>query len=126
MKMTPIKVLKNLTIIKGAGRGEKIGVPTINFAIGKIDLEEGIYLCKVKRSDPYWGLLHYGPRPTFGELNLSLEVYLLDFEKRDRIETPIDVEVYDFIRPILKFDSPEVMVEKIKDDIDKARFLISS
>jgi riboflavin kinase/FMN adenylyltransferase len=112
-------------VIKGAGRGRKLGIPTINFdpsallrtspSAGK--LKEGVYVCRVVfPSSPYWGVLHFGSRPTFGEESRSLEVYLFDF---DDVQIPkqLDIEVYSYIRKIVKFANPSQMVKKIEKDI---------
>ena len=109
-------------VIKGVGRGRKLGVPTINFdpkAAGS--LKEGIYVCKVVfPSKHYWGVIHFGPRPTFKEETRSLEVYLLDF---DDVQIPkkLNIEVYSYIRKIIKFINSDQMVRRIKKDIAFAK-----
>lgn len=109
-------------VISGAGRGKQLGVPTINFDTKVAEgLREGIYVCKVVfPSCYYWGVLHFGPRPTFGEENKSLEVYLFNF---DNVQIPrqLDIEVYSYIRKIVKFANPDSMIKKIGKDIILAK-----
>jgi len=118
MNLPPLPIRLSAKVVKGAGRGRKFGIPTINFdpkAAG--DLKEGIYVCRVVfPSNPYWGVLHFGSRPTFGEESWSLEVYLFDF---DSVQIPkqLDIEVYSYIRKIVKFANPGQMVKKIEKDI---------
>ena len=109
-------------VIKGAGRGRKLGIPTINFdPKAAEDLKVGVYVCKVVfPTSYYWGVLHFGPRPTFGEERISLEVYLFDFDKI-RIPQKLDVEVYSYIRKIVKFANSDQMVKKIEEDVAIAK-----
>ncbi|OGD78502.1 hypothetical protein A3B52_03680 [Candidatus Curtissbacteria bacterium RIFCSPLOWO2_01_FULL_41_28] len=109
-------------VVKGAGRGKKLGIPTINF-VPKIvkGLKEGIYVCKIVfPSGQYWGVLHFGPRPTFREKSQSLEAYLFDFD-RVRVPKKLDIEIYSYIREIVKFANPGQMVNKIEKDIEIAK-----
>lgn len=122
-----IKKLKNLKVVKGAGRGRKIGIPTVNFDPSQAkDLADGIYLSKIYLTKPHWSLLHFGPRPTFGEEEKSLEVYILDFDGQKELNGTFTVEIYDLLRQVLKFKSSKEMVEKIQDDIQRAKGLISN
>lgn len=117
---------EHVEIVKGAGRGIKLGVPTINFdTSGVNNLREGIYVCRVFLPAHFWGVLHFGPRPTFGESERTLEVLLFDFENDGRVAGTADIEIVDFIREIIKFDSPEEMVKKIEKDVEAARAKIS-
>ena len=112
-------------VVKGAGRGKKLGIPTVNFdPKAAKDLKEGIYVCKVVfPSNHYWGVLHFGPRPTFREKSQSLEAYLFDFD-RVRVPKKLDIEIYSYIREVVKFANPGQMVKKIKKDIEIARSFI--
>ena len=120
------KRFEHVEIVKGAGRGIKLGVPTINFDTSRVNnLKEGIYVCRVFLPAPFWGVLHFGPRPTFGEGERTLEVLLFDFENDGRVAGTADIEIIDFIREIIKFDSPQEMVKKIGRDVEAARAKIS-
>ena len=79
-------------VIKGSGRGRKLGFPTINLTLPRSwEQKHGVYVCLVKIKDNqsqtkvcyykksihyYKGLLHYGPRLTFKETEPSLEIYI--------------------------------------------------
>ena len=67
------------THIKGKGRGKPMGFPTINLEIPEnFKLKNGIYAAKVTiENKTFVAALHYGPVPTFGDLQKSLEVYLI-------------------------------------------------
>jgi len=122
MKFSPLKI--RAKVVRGAGRGKMLGIPTVNLdpktAKG---LKEGIYLCRVNLLKSFWGVLHFGPRPTFNEDSKSLEVYLLDFDEKMPITGELEVEVGKFIRRIIKFESAGAMLKKIDHDIKIARKL---
>ena len=125
-RILPSKKIIKARVIKGAGRGKKIKVPTVNFDPSSAHgLKEGIYVCRVIIGKPYWGVLHFGPRPVFGEEDRSLEVHLFDFI--DGTETKIaDIEIYDFIRKGANFKDKDALVAKINEDISFARRKILS
>ena len=119
-RILPSKKIIKARVIKGAGRGKKIKVPTVNFNPASAHgLKEGIYVCRVIFERPYWGVLHFGPRLVFGEEDRSLEVHLFDFI--DGTETKIaDIEIYDFIRKVADFKNKDALVAQINKDISFA------
>ncbi|KKQ01753.1 MAG: Riboflavin biosynthesis protein RibF [Candidatus Roizmanbacteria bacterium GW2011_GWA2_36_23] len=109
-------------VIKGKGRGKKIGIPTINLAIPKgLDLKTGIYAVWVYISGKkYKGAMHYGPIPTFKEKQSSLEVYLLDV-KSITADSTVELEIVEWIRKIKSFSSVNDLTMQIKQDIETIR-----
>jgi len=118
--------ITNARVVKGAGRGKKLGIATVNFdPNAAAGLKEGIYVCRVIFNKPYWGVLHFGPRPVFTEKDQSLEVHLFDFSEGQ--ETKIaDIEIYDFIRKVANFKDKDALIAKINEDIAYARRKILS
>ena len=116
-RIVPFKKITNARTVKGAGRGKKLGIATVNFdPNAAAGLKAGIYVCKVIFDKPYWGVLHFGPRPVFGEKDQSLEVHLFDFKEGQEAKTA-DIEVHMFIRAIKNFENAAQMLEVIKKDI---------
>ena len=110
------------THIKGKGRGKPMGFPTINLKIpDNFVLKNGIYAVKVKiEKKVFKGALHYGPVPTFGELQKSLEVYLIDVTNNDIEDLEVKlirVEVIKFLRDVIKFKLVEDLVKQIEKDV---------
>lgn len=108
--------------IKGKGRGKLLGYPTINLEIpARLDLAEGIWAAWVTIAGKrYAAALHFGPIPTFGEQEKSLEVFLLDTTDDDLAGTEnasIEVDPVARLRDILSFDSPESLARQIKNDV---------
>ncbi|MCD4761210.1 riboflavin kinase, partial [bacterium] len=63
------------SIISGAGRGKRIGFPTLNFVVPKrLEHSYGIYCgWVIVEGNKYKAAFHYGPIPTFAEKQQSLE-----------------------------------------------------
>ena len=105
-------------IVKGHGVGKTLGYPTMNLEVpsGKLLPREGVYAAKTHFSNrTYGGMAYIGQRLTFDDVTLSVEVNLFDFSGRIDSDTAV-LELIDFIRPPEKFDSPEELAEKIKED----------
>ena len=109
------------TTIHGYGRGKGLGFPTINMIVplhGFADMSEGVHAARARVDGvEYSGALYYGPAPTFDQSEIALEIYLLDapdfsIEKGARVA----VDVMQFIRPVMKFDTPELLVQQMQRD----------
>lgn len=117
--------------INGKGRGKPMGFPTINLKIpDNFELKNGIYAVKVIIDNKkFKGALHFGPVPTFGELQKSLEVYLIEtehasFELLENLEGKIiKVEIIKFLRDIIKFKLVEDLVKQIGEDVKNIKSL---
>jgi riboflavin kinase/FMN adenylyltransferase len=119
------------THIHGKGRGKPMGFPTINLKIPEnFELKNGIYAVEVIiENKSFKGALHYGPVPTFGELQKSLEVYLIEVSNSDLInkglenleEKVIKVKVIKFLRDIIKFKLVEDLVKQIGEDVNNIK-----
>ena len=126
-RILPAKKIIKVRVIKGAGRGKKIKVPTVNFDPSSAHgLKEGIYVCRVIIGKPYWGVLHFGPRPVFGEEDRSLEAHLFEFNEMIGDLKQADIEIYDFIRKVANFKDKNALVAQINKDISYARRKILS
>src|SRR5258705_182875 len=84
------------TVVRGAGRGRTIGVPTLNLESpdpSKLLPPDGVYAARVVLKDgrTFGGMMNQGPRPTFGEDARALEVHLFDFSGELYGET-VDVQ----------------------------------
>ncbi len=124
-----MKLLFQSTSKKGKGRGKLLGYPTINLVIpDKLPLviQPGIYASSVTVKDKtYKAALYYGTTPTFEDTDYSLELYLID---ADHIVVfpgePVLFEVAGFIRSVQKFDSPELLVRQMEDDVKKIKSIL--
>jgi len=118
------------TVVRGAGRGRTIGIPTINLAppdSRKLLPPDGVYAVRVTigergagRGVQYGGMMNQGARPTFGEQARALEVHLFDFDGELYGET-VDVEWVRRLRDVQAFPSREALVAQLERDRQAAR-----
>lgn len=107
-------------VVKGAGRGKKIGFPTANIVPDfseKIVPGNGIYAAAVYFNDGsyYYGMLNIGYNPTFNGKDRSIEINIFDFNK-DIYNEIITLEFIEKIRSEKKFNSAESLAEQLKKD----------
>lgn len=115
------------TVVRGAGRGRTIGIPTINLESPdprKLLPPDGVYAVRVRIQDPgsriLGGMMNQGARPTFGEQARTLEVHLFDFDGELYGET-VEVEWVRRLRDVQAFPSREALVAQLERDRQAAR-----
>ena len=118
------------TVVRGAGRGRTIGIPTINLAppdSRKLLPPDGVYAVtvtvgkrKTENGKRYGGMMNQGPRPTFGDQARTLEVHLFDFDGEVYGET-VEVEWVRRLRDVQAFPSRETLVAQLERDRQAAR-----
>lgn len=109
-------------VAHGKKLGRELGFPTINLKMGKRPIVvNGIFAVLVKGIDnrTLRGVASIGTRPTVNGVGTILEVYILNFSEQV-YGCCVNVEVLHKIRNEEKFDSLDILVEKIKQDIDEA------
>jgi riboflavin kinase/FMN adenylyltransferase len=112
-------------VVRGAGRGRTIGVPTINLEppdASKLLPPDGVYAVRVVLKDgrTFGGMMNQGPRPTFGEDARALEVHLFDFGG-ELYEETVDVQWVRRLRDVQAFPSREALVAQLEHDRQAAR-----
>jgi len=111
-------------VAPGAGRGRGLGYPTINLALHngrKLLPPDGVYAVRVEWSGGIAdGMMHQGPRPTFGEIDRSLEVHLLD-RSADLYGETVKVAWIARLREVQSFPSPAALKEQLDKDFAAAR-----
>ncbi|MBI5414056.1 riboflavin kinase [Candidatus Peregrinibacteria bacterium] len=135
--------------ITGEGRGRKIGFPTVNVELHVGDAymrpsqnHEGVFAVRGKiftseghppTGDPFEGIVHIGPRPTFDSFDMSVEIHI--FSSRDAIHrvsfsdipenSPIEFDIIgEKIRDVKKFDSEEELKKQITKDCEGAKEIL--
>jgi len=116
-------------IVRGDGRGRKLGFPTANISVSandKLIPAKGIYAAECTVQDEkYFGLLSLGSRPTFhkdGEI--IPEFYIFDFD-RDIYDEVMQVELIEKIRNEEKFGSVDELISQMKKDEETGRIILS-
>jgi len=121
-------------VVRGAGRGRTIGVPTINLEspdARKLLPPDGVYAVRVRilesgariptpDSRILGGMMNQGARPTFGEPARTLEIHLFDFDGELYGET-VHVEWVRRLRDVQAFASRDALVAQLERDRQAAR-----
>ncbi|MGQ3673220.1 bifunctional riboflavin kinase/FAD synthetase [Xanthobacter sp. TB0136] len=109
----------------GQKLGRDLGFPTANLALGPdISLAFGIYAVRVHTPQGWHdGVASYGRRPTFDNGAALLEVHIFDFTG-DLYGETLQVDLISWLRPELKFDGVEALVEQIREDARRAREIL--
>ena len=113
--------------ITGSGRGKGLGTATINLSLDQIpaELKEGIYAVFAIIDDTtYKASMHYGPRPVFKD-SIACEVHLLD-HVLESAPTTLTVNIQQYLRPVLNFESVEALKEQIAKDNGQARAILDA
>jgi riboflavin kinase/FMN adenylyltransferase len=114
------------TVVSGAGRGQGLGYPTANLRTWPRLLlpGQGIYAGRARVDGrAHVAAIDVGTNPTFGIEPLHVESYLLDFDG-DLVGRPMAVEFWAFLRPEVRFESPEELVAAMDDDVERTRALV--
>jgi riboflavin kinase/FMN adenylyltransferase len=111
------------TVVRGAGRGRGLGVPTVNLAPPepkKLLPPDGVYAAVVSwRGGRRGAMLNLGPRPTFGEAARALEAHLFGFTG-DLLGVDVTVEFVRRLRDVTRFASAVALREQLDRDRDAA------
>jgi len=123
-------------VVRGAGRGRGLGIPTANVAPeGELVPRLGIYAARARVLDAAGGVasthaaaLSIGSNPTFvpaGAGLVSVEAHLLDFDG-DLYSKRIRLEVLHRLRDERRFDSVDALMKQIAEDIAQTRSFLST
>jgi riboflavin kinase/FMN adenylyltransferase len=106
-------------VVRGAGRGRTIGVPTINvgeYSERKLLPPDGVYAARVEwAGGQAGGMLNQGPKPTFGDNRRSVEVHLFGVDA-DLYGGWVRVEWVERLRDVQSFHSVEELQLQLKRD----------
>ncbi len=112
----------------GDKRGRTIGFPTANLCMGNyLRPRYGIYAVTVRVMDDgteLKGAANLGVRPTFDPPIELLEPYLFDFSG-DLYGRELEVRFHHYLRPEMKFNGVEELVNQMTKDCGRARELLA-
>jgi len=104
----------------GEGRGRQLGYPTANIILRdarKVVPERGVYAVRVRlpSGQKKGGMLNIGRRPTFDEMNATVEVHVFDFDG-DLYDESLSVQFMQRLRDEQKFESPNALAVQLSKD----------
>ena len=109
---------------QGDRRGRLLGYPTINLPMPsqrKLLPPEGVYAVRVQTPHgPFGGMMNLGPRPTFADLSVSLEVHLFDADV-SLYGAHVRVEFVARLRDTMRFPGAEALIAQLQRDEEAAR-----
>ena len=114
-------------VIKGKGRGVALGFPTANIKPYKTLYPRlGVYAVWVNLGNKRFpGAMNIGYNPTFNDRELSLEVYILDFDK-SIYDKELEINFVAKIRKEETFSSPEELIAQMHKDISTVRKILGT
>jgi len=116
-------------VVKGEGRGKKIGFPTANIQVSSdlIIPQKGVYVTRTLYKDMmYQSVTNIGNNPTFKDTNqIHVETNLFDFNS-DIYGEILEIQFLHKIRDEKKFPTVNDLISQIKADVEKAKqFLVT-
>lgn len=118
-------------VIGGEQRGRELGFPTANMSIeGLHPPAFGVYAVLVDVLDgphkgSYHGATSLGVRPMFDGEVPNIETFLFDFSG-DLYGATLSVALVDYLRPELKFDGLQALIDQMDADCARARQILSA
>ena len=124
------------TVVHGDHRGRELGYPTANLSQDHEGLvpADGVYAGWLVRLGLDEGApdrtlpaaVSVGTNPTFDGHQRRVEAYVLDRTDLDLYGERVAVEFVSHLRPTLKFDSIDTLVEQMAQDVDRCREILSA
>jgi riboflavin kinase/FMN adenylyltransferase len=114
-------------VVRGEQRGHSIGFPTANIDVWSEQVipANGIYAGWAwLGGERFMAAINVGVSPTFNGKTVTVEPYILDFD-RDIYGETLTITFEKYLRPELRFSSIDALAEQIRADVDEARAYLS-
>lgn len=121
-------------VVRGEQRGRQLGYPTANVPVSSTQTAvpaDGVYAGWLRRLDadsaPWWpAAISVGTNPTFDGTGRRVESYVLDRDDLELYDVLVEVAFVSWLRGMVKFDTVDALVDQMRDDVDRARALLTS
>jgi riboflavin kinase/FMN adenylyltransferase len=116
-------------VVHGDRRGRLLGFPTLNLELPstrKLLPPIGVYAVRAQTPlGSFGGMMNLGPRPTFGDGKIGLEVHLFE-AAGDLYGARVRVEFIAWLRETRRFDGAEALVAQLGRDAEAARAALAA
>jgi riboflavin kinase/FMN adenylyltransferase len=112
-------------VIKGAGRGRRLGFPTANINISRIFVtpKDGVYVGKVRMGGIegrlFPAVINIGDNPTFKDSKRWVEAFIINF-KKNLYGEKIKIFFLERLRDEIKFKDEGKLIKQMKIDLQYA------
>ncbi|WP_191279280.1 bifunctional riboflavin kinase/FAD synthetase [Nocardioides flavus (ex Wang et al. 2016)] len=119
------------TVVEGDRRGRELGYPTANVPVPPVDAApaDGVYagwLTRLDTGERLPAAISVGTNPTFdGERDRRVESYVLDRDDLELYGVEVEIAFVDRLRPMVRFEGIDALVETMHDDVRRARELLA-
>jgi riboflavin kinase / FMN adenylyltransferase len=110
-------------VVHGKKRGHAIGYPTANIDVWEQQVipANGIYAgWAYLGTERFMAMSNIGISPTFGNETITVEAYLLDFD-RNIYGDVLTITFEKYLRPEIKFDNLDALIKQIGSDVEQGR-----
>jgi riboflavin kinase/FMN adenylyltransferase len=118
-------------VIGGEQRGRDLGFPTANMSIDGLHPPAfGVYAVLVDvlngpHQGRYQGAASVGVRPMFDGAHPNIETFLFDFTG-NLYGATLSVALVDYLRPEMKFDGLQALIDQMTADCARAREILTA
>lgn len=123
-------------VVRGDARGRDLGFPTANLSRDSSGMipADGVYagwLTRTAGRDPVPSprmpaAISVGTNPTFDGQARRVEAYVLDRTDLELYDDEVVLEFVTRLRPTLRFDSVDELIETMRDDVARARIVLGA
>ncbi len=124
------------TVVHGDHRGRELGFPTANLSQDHEGLvpADGVYAGWLVRLDldpsapdrTLPAAVSVGTNPTFDGHQRRVEAYVLDRTDLELYGERVAIEFVSHLRPTLRFDSVDELIDQMTQDVDRCRAILSA
>ena len=114
-------------VITGAGRGIGLGFPTANLDVDSQQAlpPDGVYATWAYiDGKAYQSMTNIGRRPTFGDSERAVEVYILDYHG-ELYGHKLRIDIIERLRREERFDTAEELKRQVAEDIKQGRDILN-
>jgi riboflavin kinase/FMN adenylyltransferase len=115
-------------VVPGTHRGVQLGFPTANLEPDPTQglPTDGVYATWAYIDNKaYPSMTNIGRRPSFGEKQRTVEVYVLDYQG-DLYGQELGIDIVERLRDEIKFDNAEELKKQIAKDVEQGRAILTA